>query len=57
MVCDTCNYYQEYLHSHIIQKIILLKHVLLEMTDLEILDNKKLNKELEEDGLSNIVDI
>ncbi len=36
---------------------MLLKHALLEMTDLEMLDVEKLNKELEKDGLSNTVDI
>ncbi len=36
---------------------MLLKHALLEMTDLGILNNKKLDKELEKNNLFNIVDI
>ncbi len=36
---------------------MLLKHILLEITDLEILNNKKLNKELEKNDLFNIVNI
>ena len=36
---------------------MLLKHVLPEITDLEILNIKKLNKELENNNSSNIVDI
>ena len=36
---------------------MLLKYVLPEMIDLGILNIKKLNKKLEENNLSNIVDI
>ena len=57
MARNTYNYYQEYLYSLIIWKIILLKYILPEIIDLEILNNKKLNKELDKDSISNIVDI
>ncbi len=36
---------------------MLLKHALLKMMNLEMLDVEKLNKELEKDGLSNTVNI
>ncbi len=36
---------------------MLLKHILPEIIDLKILNNKKLNKKLEKNSLSNIVDI
>ena len=57
MARNTYNYYQEYLYSLIIWKIILLKYILPEIIDLEILNNKKLNKELNKDSISNIADI
>ena len=36
---------------------MLLKYILSKIIDLEILNNKKLNKELDKDSISNIVDI
>ena len=57
MTCDICDYCWEHLHDSTIQKIMLLKHVLSEMTDLKMLNVEKLNKELKENDLSNTVNI
>ena len=57
MTHDIYNYHREHLHDHTIRKIMLLKHALSEMINLKILNIEKLNKELKENDLFNVVDV